>query len=513
MSPDNRFVRSARLISALTLLSRVLGLAREQMLAFFFSTSQTLSAFRIAFMLPNLARRLFGEGALSAGLIPVLTRRLHAEGEAAARRFVGSLLALLTLVLVLAVVAVEAALLAVRLWSDDLSLSLAAVVMPYMVLICLVAAVGAVLNVRHHFAVPAAAPALLNVSIIAGVLVGAVGLGLSDVSLIYAACVAVLAGGAAQLLLSLAALRRIGFTPLFTESMWSPPVRSVGALMAPMVVGLSAVQINTLVDFSIAYLAVEVDGERVGPAVMGFAQYLYQLPLGVFGIALATAIFPVLSRQAEAGDHAGVLAVFARGLRLSVFVALPASVGLMLVARPLVAALYERGEFDTSNTARVSGVLVFYAIGMAGYFAQHIVVRTFYALHDSRTPARVAMGMVLLNLAMNLALVFVLEERGLALATAVCAFVQVSVLLTILSKRLRGAGAQAWRGVGGSVVRSAIATALMGCCVAAVGASGLSSVGPIVETLVLVTVGVVAYGVLAMMLNADELRVLLRYGK
>lgn len=509
MSQEHRFVRSARVISALTLISRVLGLVREQVLAYFFSTSQTLSAFRIAFMVPNLARRLFGEGALSAGLIPVLTRCLQREGEEPARRFVGSLLAMLVVVLTAATVVVEIALLAWRQWSSDLSLSLAAVLMPYMVLICVVAAIGAVLNVRGRFAVPAAAPALLNVSIIASVLAGSWCFGVTEDGLIYAACVGVLIGGVLQLGISVAALRRIGFTPRLSSRWWTPEIRSVAALMAPMVLGLSAVQINALADFVIAYLFVQVDGERVGPAVLGFAQFLYQLPLGVFGIALATAIFPVLSQKAEEGDHAGVVGVFTRGLRLSVFVALPASVGLVLVARPLVAALYQRGEFQAADTNRVSGVLVCYALGMVAYFAQHIVIRTFYALHDSKTPARVAMGMVVLNFAMNLALVFVLQERGLALATAVCAFVQVFILIAILSRRLQAQSSVAWAGFRSFVIRAVAGSAIMGIVVRLVAGSGLAEFGPIAETGVLVVVGVAVFLAASSLLNREELAAVL----
>jgi putative peptidoglycan lipid II flippase len=260
---------------------------------------------------------------------------------------------------------------------------------------------------------------------------------------------------------------------------------------------------------------VEVDGERVGPAVLGFAQYLYQLPLGVFGIALATAIFPVLSRKSSQEDHAGLVEVFARGLRLSVFVALPASVGLVLVARPLVAALLEYGQFESKNTARVSGALVFYSLGMVAYFAQHIVVRTFYALQDSRTPARVAMWMVLLNFALNLSLVFVLEERGLALATAICAFVQVTILLIVLSRRLHAlttGTAAIWTAIGAGVARSAVATTVMGAVIALLRVSSLSSCGPIVETLVLVLVGVLVYGGAATALRVNELFLLFRRG-
>jgi len=399
-----------------------------------------------------------------------------------------------------------------------------------------VAAVGAVLNVRGHFAVPAAVPVLLNLSVIAGGVVGAKVVGLEGERLIYAACLGVLGGGVLQLFVSVVALKRVAFLPSFGGAMWTPQVKAVAAMMAPMVLGLSAVQINTLVDFLLAYLVVEVDGERVGPAVMGFAQYLYQLPLGVFGIALATAIFPLLSQKADAEDYDGLADVFARGFRLSVFVALPASVGLIFVAHPLVAALYEHGKFKAAQTDRVSGVLVCYSLGMVAYFAQHIVIRTFYALHDSKTPARVAMWMVIVNFAMNLSLVFAFQERGLALATAVCAFIQVTILVFVLARRFAAvpsAGRVApaedagredmaggtrptkirdgfWPDIGRGMLRSVVAAFAMGAALRLAESFALSSTGPIIETTVLVVVGVVVYALASSFLRAPELAMLLR---
>lgn len=506
MPPPRRFLRSAGLISGLTLFSRVLGLVREQVFGFYFATSQPLSAFRIAFMLPNLARRLFGEGALSAAFIPVLTRSIQTDGEEASRKFVGSLLVVLAVALVCGVATAEVVIVVWRQFSGDLSLSLTAIMMPYMALICMVAAVGAVLNVRGHFALPAAAPSLLNLSVIGGILTGAIILGLRGVDLIYVACVSVLVGGGGQLAASVVMLRRIRFFPIISRPVWTPRVTSVGGLMAPMVLGLSAVQLNTLADFLIAYFFVEEGGERVGPAVMGYAQYLYQLPLGVFGIALATAIFPLLSQKAAEEDTSGLAQVFSDGLRLSVFVALPASVGLVFVAHPLVAVLYERGEFGPAQTDRVAGVLLFYSLGMVAYFMQHIVVRTFYALHDSKTPARVALTLVFINLAMNLSLVFVLEERGLALATAICAVIQVVILLRVLSRKLP---AIIWSVVLRSVVRSFVATAVMGGALVLIEWAGLATAGATWETIVLVVAGGAVYAAVSQCFGAQELSLFL----
>lgn len=511
MPTPGGLLANVRRIAVLTLVSRVLGLVRESLYGYFFSISEPLSAFRIAFMVPNLARRLFGEGALSSALIPVLTDHLKTDGEEASRRFVGSLLKTVTLILVLLVIAVELVIAVWRLLDEDLALRLASLLVPYMAMICIVAVVGGILNVRRHFAAPAAAPIILNVVIILGLLGGAFVARLDGIALMHVLCASVLVAGVCQLILTGSALRLVRFSPSFSGPLGDPQVRRVFRLMGPMVLGLSAVQLNSLADYLIAYWFVRVDGARVGPAVLGYAHYLYQLPLGVFGISLATAIFPILSERAAAGDRPGLADVIGRGVRLALFIAVPASVGLILVARPLVAALLERGQFEAAHTQRVAGTLVFYALGLAAYFTQHVIVRAFYAQHDSRTPARVALWMVGINLLLNLVLVQFLEERGLALATAVCAAIQVFWLWNILRQSVAEIDRSAlWR----SSLRTCVATAAMASMLLmAVFSSTLASAlqdSAILWLAVLVPLGVLTYGIAAALLRMDELRQVLR---
>jgi putative peptidoglycan lipid II flippase len=501
---------SARVIAVLTMCSRLLGLARECVFSYFFSTTELLSAFRIAFMVPNLARRLFGEGALSAAMIPVLTDSIQTRGEEASRRFVGALLARLALLLIALVIVAEIVIALWRLAVDDFALELTAILMPYMALICTVAIAGGVLHVRRRFAVPAAAPIILNLSIIVAALAGGVWRGLTGARLLYVVCGAVLLAGVLQLAATGLALHRASFLPVFGGVRRDPQIRRVLTLMAPMIVGLSAVQINTLADYIITYLFVTGEQGRVGPAVLGYAHFLYQLPLGVFGIALATAIFPVLSQKAAEDDRVGLGAVFGRGIRMSLFMALPASVGLMFVATPLVATLYQRGEFDATATARVAATLVFYSLGLVAYFAQHVVVRTFYAMHDSKTPARVALLMVFLNLAMNLVLVFLLQERGVALATAICATIQVCWLLTKLRTMVPEIE---WRPIATVVARMLVATAVMAGALTAVLSSGLARGNLPVRLVALVVAGVLSYALAAYLLRIDELGMALRRGR
>ncbi len=458
MGKTSRLIPTTSLIATLTFGSRILGLVRECVFSHYFGTSEVLSAYRIAFMAPNLARRLFGEGALSAAMIPVLTETLQEQGEETSRRFTGTLLVLLVVILGLLVIGVEVVIALWRMVQDDPALQLATVLMPYMILICIVAVAGGVLQVRRHFATPAAVPMILNVAIVVGAVAGAAWADLDGIKLMHVICGAVLLGGVIQLLATGAALRAVSFFPIFGRRWRDPQIRKVMVLMVPMILGLSAVQINSLVDYLIAYLFIGEPGHRGGPAVLGYAQYLYQLPLGVFGIALATAIFPVLSQKAAERDYGGLADVVHRGIRLCLFIAMPASVGLMFVAYPLVATLYQHGASDVAATRRIAGTLVFYSLGLVAYFAQHILVRTFYANHNSRTPARVALCMVGVNFLMNLSLVFVLQERGLALATAVCAFIQVIWLSHLLTREISEIQ---WRSIGGSVLRMLLATVIM----------------------------------------------------
>lgn len=504
-----RFILSASLIAVLTLASRLLGLVRETMFSYYFSTGELLSAFRIGFQVPNLARRLVGEGALSSAMIPVLTDTLATDGEEESRKFVGSLLTLLAVVLTGVLLVVEGALWAWRGFSQDAAIRLTAMMMPYMVLICVSAVAGGVLNVRRHFAIPAAAPNILNLCMIGAMIGGSRVFQLDDAALMDWSCYSVLVAGVLQVALTAYALKYVAFFPRFGCSWRDPRIRRVFVLMGPMALGLSAVQINTLVDNIIAYLFIIEDGQRIGPAVLGYAQFLYQLPLGVMGISLATAVFPELTSQVAKGDAHGLGDVFLRGFRMSLFLALPSAVGLIFVGEPLVATLYQRGEFDASDTARVAGVLFFYSLGIPAYFLQHIVVRTFYALKDSRTPARIALWMVGLDIAINLCLVFVIQERGLALATAVCATLQVIYLLRRLRTHIASVDLAAiLRATRGTL----LATGVM--VVALLGVRGwCADAGAPVRLGLLVAAGVVSYLAAALILRSDELRGVLGRGR
>ena len=507
MSDEHRVVASTRLIAGLTLVSRVLGLVRECSYGYFFGTSPLLSAFRVAFMVPNLARRLFGEGALSAAFIPIFARALRDPDAAHARRLAGGVLTLLVAILVAIVLVAEVALLLTQSVHPNLTLKFTIIMLPFMAMICVAAFLGGTLNALGRFAAPAAAPIVLNVFVVAALCAGAFGAGWTGDSLVQLACVAVLAAGVVQVAVQLLALHRARFRIVLNRDWSHPDFRAVTRSMIPMIVGLSAVQLNTLFDMLIAMFLVP-DGQ--GPAVLGYAHFLYQLPLGVFGIALATATFPVMAARAAADDTGGLTRACEHAVRLSFFIALPASVGIICIADPLVASLFQRGLFDEAGADRVSRALVNYTLGLCAYSLQHILVRAFYSLKDAATPVRIATVAVAINLTLNLALVGPLREAGVALGTAVSAVIQVFLLFRGLRTRL---GPIELRTLRSSAIKTSLGSAVMGGCVWLIaGASsplGSSAWPAVPQVVVALLVGCAVYGITGRALGSSELADLL----
>lgn len=462
VSHHYRFVRSARVIALLTLVSRILGVVREMTYSHFFGASPILSAYRVAFQVPNLARRLFGEGALTSSFIPVFTRHRAEQGDESAQRLAGGVITMATALLTLALILIEIGLLVARVFTWNPTLALTAILMPYMVLICLTALFGGMLNALDRFIAPALSPTILNIILIATAWAGGWFWNLGPPAHLELIAYSVLVAGVLQLALQVGWLRRTGFWPRLNLNWRQAHIGQVITLMTPMVLGMSAVQVNTLADTLIALLMVP-DGR--GPAILGFSQYLYMLPLGIFGTALATAIFPLLARHAAEKDKSEFIDAVERGLRTTLFISLPAGVGLMLIATPAVRLLFEHGEFTPSDTQRVVRALLCYSTAIWAYSVQHILIRAFYSLQDSRAPYRIAVAMVGLNLILNLTLVGRFQEAGVAAATAVSAIIQVALLTVTLRTRM---GTFPWQGVWRTTSRALIATALMSAAVWAI---------------------------------------------
>ncbi|RNC80783.1 MAG: murein biosynthesis integral membrane protein MurJ [Phycisphaera sp.] len=444
-APTNSIAKNTRTVASVTLLSRFFGLGRDLVTVRLFGDSLVGSAFAAAFAIPNLFRRLLGEGALSAAFIPRYTR-LHEENPELAERYASLIVVSLALITGALLMIGEA--IAITLWltSDDqaraMSFKLIAVILPYMPLVCTTAILGGMLQVHGRFLPLAAAPIILNVSMIT---VTAVAL-LTDTPPESAAVwigFSTLFAGAMQFAWALFELRK--------RTTWRralAPARAEGSKtlrkFLPVLIGMGTLQLNTLADTVIAMWPVWIGPKLFGQpvpmdeasnAVLGYTQRLYQFPLGVFGIAVATAAFPALARAAS--DKSRFSETVSHGLRLSLFIGLPASVGLLLVRDDLVRVMFSGGGgFSDEGLRRSSAVLAGYAAGVFAYSLNHMLSRSFYALDDTRTPMRVGIAMVALNMALNLSLIWSLKEAGLAWATAISASGQTVLLAVILRKRL-----------------------------------------------------------------------------
>jgi len=447
---EARLGGAVRSISLLTLASRVLGLARDLLLVRVFGNTAAGSAFAAAFAIPNLFRRLFGEGALSAAFIPEYTKALD-DDPAAADRFASLVVLIVAGVTGILLAVGEFSLAAVLYFTPDDplrddSLRLVMLLLPFMPLVCVTATLGGILHVHGRFTPTAAAPVVLNVALIA---VGAVALinGTDPGEAAGMLGVAALIAGMLQTAWALWALRGVVAWSDMFEGVGSRTRRTL-VLFLPAVLGLGAIQLNSFIDTLIAMWP-----NWVGPTILGydyplaldanailfFTQRLYQFPLGVFGIAVATAVFPLLSRAA--GDTERFGSTLARGIRLSFFISFPASVGLVLVRTDLIDTLFgsggERG-FDASGADQAAAVLLGYAWAVWAYAVNHVLTRAHFALGDTAAPARAALFMVALNLVLNMTLIWKLGPAGLAWSTSIAATGQTLLLTIWLRRKLGG---------------------------------------------------------------------------
>jgi len=445
-----------RIVSGFTILSRFFGLARDILTAHLFGNSLLGSAFASAFAIPNIFRRLFGEGALSAAFIPEYVKARKSD-PAAADRFAQHVVSLLFLVSGTITIIVEVVLLILLLTGAGhdperrLSFQLLILMLPMMPLVCLTAILGGMLQVQGKFGPPAAAPIILNLfQILAGGYFLFLHKDHSSNASAFAVGTAALLASIVQVIWCMAALSHrpsLLATRLTTspDDPITPHTRVMFARFVPALIGLGTIQINTMLDQLWAMWPIWVGPTmfgRVYPlddtsnAILSYSMRLYQFPLGVFGIAVATAILPLLSRSAD--NNADFAAVLKRGLRLSLFIGLPASIGLVLVRDPIITVLFSGSSsgFDADGLTRASAVLTGFAPGVWAYSLNHVLTRAFYAKGDTATPMKISMAMVLLNLILNLALIWPLKEAGLAWATGISAMLQTLILTALVKRKL-----------------------------------------------------------------------------
>jgi putative peptidoglycan lipid II flippase len=421
--------------------SRALGLVRDLVLAHLFGASHEMDAYTVAFRFPNLFRDLFAEGAMSAAFVPTFTRVLTTEGKAAAWRL-GNLVitALLVVTGAIAALGILFAWPIVGLAASDyaavpgkleLAVSLARVMFPFLTLIAVAVGLMGMQNSLGRFFVPAFSPAMFNLGTLATMAVLVPVFRAHGVRAIYAVAIGTLAGGVGQVVVQWPGLRREGFRfrPRFDGR--DRGLREVLTLMGPGTMALAAVQINILVNTMLA----TSQGEGAA-ASLNFAFRVMYLPIGIFGLSVATAAIPSLSRDAARGDPRGMRATFSSALRMMLVLNVPATVGLMALATPIVGLLFEHGSFTAGAAAGTAAALVCYAPGLIGYSTVKLAVPTFYALRDSRAPVLVGAVTVVVNAALSVLLVRVIGVPGLALGTALSSLFNAAGLLWLLRRRL-----------------------------------------------------------------------------
>jgi putative peptidoglycan lipid II flippase len=456
--------RSAGVIGIATMTSRILGLVRDLVMAHLFGAGGQMDAYNVAFRFPNLVRDLFAEGAMSAAFVPTFTRHLSSDGRDKAWRL-GNLV-ITTLVFATGAIVLLGILFAGHITTFfagayasvpgklELTTQLTRVMFPFLTLVAVAAAFMGMLNALHRFFIPALSPALFNV----GSILCTIGLvpimPVLGLPTIMAPAIGVLVGGLGQLAAQWPLLRREGFRFRPVVDFLDPGLREVLVLMGPGVLGLAAVQINVLVNTSLATRAGD------GPASwLNYAFRLMYLPIGLFGVSIATAALPTLSRHSARDDRGEMRRTVSSGMRLMLMLNVPATVGLIVLATPIVAMIFEHGRFTADDTAATAAALAFYAPGLIGYSAVKLAVPAFYALRDSRTPVIVSVATVVVNIVLNLTLAHFLGFRGLALGTALASLFNAITLMAVLKGRLNGLDG---RRIANALMKITAASALMG---------------------------------------------------
>ncbi len=430
-------VRAAGVVGLGTFFSRILGLVRLQVIAYIFGYSAATDAFWIAFTLPNLLRSLLAEGALSTAFIPVLSEWLTKKGKDLAYELVNNVLNILILLLV-GLVALGVFLapryvpcIAFGFPGDSPQLALAVrltqVMFPFLIFISLAAMVMATLNCRGHFAAPAFAPVLFSITVISSAIL------LHRTYGIYSLAIGVVAGGGAQLLFQIPPLIRRGFSYRFALSFNHPGVRKIGRLIGPATLGGIALQANIIINRIFASTL-----PTGSISALQYAMRLIQFPLGLFAIAVSTAIFPALSSLAAEKNMGELRRVVSLGVRMVLLVLIPSTLGLIIIRKSLISLLFEHGAFLAQDSLITAQALLYYALGLLAMGEVMVLNRAFYSLQEIFVPVKVSLFVLFLNVLLNFLLISPLKHSGLALATSISMICNMIILLVLLRRRIEG---------------------------------------------------------------------------
>jgi putative peptidoglycan lipid II flippase len=511
MSENTRVTKAAGVVSSATLLSRIFGYIRDMVIAAFFGAGFYSDAFIAAFRIPNLIRRLFGEGSLSISFVPVFTQYLTDKGKDEAFEMARSAIKLLSILLV--VITVSGIVFSpwiVRIFAPGfigspekftLAVVLTRIMFPYIFFICLVALSMGILNVLGHFAAPALAPVFLNIAMILSVFI--ISIFSTDLTnLVYGLAFGVVIGGFLQLALQVPFLIKKRFYFWKKSGIWHPGLKRIVLLFFPAIFGSAVYQINTLVITLLA--SIQSEGSI---SYLYYADRLVQFPLGIFAIAAATAMLPSLSRQAAVKDITAVRDSFAYTLKLVFFVSIPAMVGLIVLRQPVVALLFERGAFGSEATLLTANAVLYYSIGLWAVSGVRIVVFTFYALEDTKTPVYTAVISIIANILLGVILMGPMGHAGLALALSLASMLNFGLLMRALNTKL---GPLKLSGIAESVCKNVICSVIMGIAVWTVALyiipSGTESLLGLLTGLTgSILTGLVIYGIFSMIFKTPEM--------
>jgi len=520
--------RSAGIVSLAVMASRVLGLVREMVFAYFFGASRSFAndAYVIAFRIPNMLRDLFAEGALSSAFVPVFSEYLVKKDEKEAFRL--SNLVTTALVLILGTIVVLGIIFAGPLVAFiapgfqstpekfELTVRMTRIMMPFILLVALAAQAMGVLNARGRFGIPALASSFFNIgSIVGGVLVAAF---LADPTFshpirsivekptegIIGMAYGVLIGGFLQYAVQWPSLARAGFRYRPMLSFADPGLRRIFYMMGPAIIGGAAVQVNVLVNSNFAS---NIPG--TGPVSwLSYSFRLMQFPIGVFGVAIATATLPAISRDAAAKALNDFRHTLASSIRLALLLTIPSAVGLIVLRTPIIALIYQRGHFTANDTEHTATALAFFAVGLAGYSAIKILAPAFYALGDARKPMIISLISMAANYVMNWTLVDKFQERGLAFSTSAVALLNFGLLYLLMQRRLKGIEDRKTAMAVGKII---LASLVMGAACWAI-TSGISKYAgdsfavKLANVTASVGIGAVVFYLVASLLGIEELR-------
>jgi putative peptidoglycan lipid II flippase len=438
ISKNKSIAKSVSIVSGATMISRILGLVREQVFAFFFGASAVNDAFVAAFRIPNLLRDMFAEGALSSAFVPVFTdymkKRSLQDAFRMASLAINALLLILSLITILGIVfapnivSLIAPGFAETPGKTRLTIILTQIMFPFLILVSISALVMGVLNSLHHFTISALAPATFNICMIGAGLIICPFLKEPIIGMAIGA----LLGGITQLFVQVPLLVKTGFRYTFQISFKDEGVRRIIKLMAPATIGLAAMQINIFINTLLASLL--NDGSV---SYLNYSFRLMYLPLGIFGVAIGTVSLPTVAACVSRGDIAGIKNTISFCFRLLFLLTIPSTIGLIVLSEPIIGLIYERGEFCRQDTIATAHALICYAIGLFPYAALKILVPTFYSLKDTKTPVKISIGCVVINIILNLILMRFISHMGLALATSISAGINMGFLLIVLRKKIQ----------------------------------------------------------------------------